>query len=387
MSIYKQPGSPNWYYEFQVNGHRHRGSTGTTNQAKAKAAEAEAKKDAKKRAQHSIGKMTLAEALDRYDETVIKRGTSNGRNYAYQVKRLTDAFGDRTILDDITTERIADWRDRIVSSGKRAPLKGGKMHTMAATRTGLTIGSCNSYLKLLRTVLRAAFMEWKTLLRMPHVPMAGGRRAKTRDLPVPRHLTMAEENRLMLASPLYLQNFLRFLLDTGARSTEACTLVWDHVNNLESNAPATVTFKTDEDAGTKTKNGKERSIYLTDNVRELLIRIRRMQQANGHDTSPSGRVFLGMKRTHKLGPVESFESPFVYARRKAKLDKKVSLHTMRHTFACRLLMATRDLNVVKDALGHTDVKTTQIYAKLIDGALQDGMSKYQEYMASQRKAA
>lgn len=50
----------------------------------------------------------------------------------------------------------------------------------------------------------------------------------------------------------------------------------------------------------------------------------------------------------------------------AGIKKDVSFHTSRHTFATMLLTVGADLYTTKELLGHRDIGTTQIYAKLVD---------------------
>lgn len=48
---------------------------------------------------------------------------------------------------------------------------------------------------------------------------------------------------------------------------------------------------------------------------------------------------------------------------KAKLPPEKTLHSMRHTYALRMLQETKDIYTVKVLLGHAEIKTTEIYAK------------------------
>ena len=54
------------------------------------------------------------------------------------------------------------------------------------------------------------------------------------------------------------------------------------------------------------------------------------------------------------------------AARRAKIDKQVSTHTMRYTFATRMLESGINIRVLQKLLGHADVKTTEIYTHVMD---------------------
>lgn len=59
----------------------------------------------------------------------------------------------------------------------------------------------------------------------------------------------------------------------------------------------------------------------------------------------------------------------------AGINKHISFHSGRHTFAVMMLNLGTDIYTVQKLLGHRDLKTTQIYAKLLDKAKQEAISR------------
>jgi site-specific recombinase XerD len=63
------------------------------------------------------------------------------------------------------------------------------------------------------------------------------------------------------------------------------------------------------------------------------------------------------------------------AARLAKMDKPVTPHTFRHSFAPHLLENSYDIRTVQELLGHKDVKTTMIYTHALRAQRGDWLSK------------
>lgn len=69
--------------------------------------------------------------------------------------------------------------------------------------------------------------------------------------------------------------------------------------------------------------------------------------------------------------------------KRAKITKHVTFHTSRHTFAVMMLSVT-DIYTVSKLLGHRELSTTQVYAKVIDKAKREAVDKMPDLLNTEK---
>lgn len=88
-----------------------------------------------------------------------------------------------------------------------------------------------------------------------------------------------------------------------------------------------------------------------------------------HPGNPDENVFLGLKYSAYNNKQLS---EWIEA---AGIAKNITFHCFRHTFATLQLYSGTDIYTVSKMLGHKDLKTTQIYAKIVDEAKRTAADK------------
>lgn len=151
---------------------------------------------------------------------------------------------------------------------------------------------------------------------------------------------------------------LKFISLTGLRKAELINLRWENVDFTKGAEQMTIESCDDWE----TKTGKSRVIPLLGEALEIVER-QRGKNPTYVFTSPEGNMVHPDRIYHALKQCL------------AELHLEGDVHKMRHTFASKLAMSGIPLPQVGDLLGHTDLKTTQIYVHVAPKHLRDAIGK------------
>lgn len=103
------------------------------------------------------------------------------------------------------------------------------------------------------------------------------------------------------------------------------------------------------------KGKKDRYVPLPQSVLDLMRDYFRIYR-------PKDYLFEGM--TGESYTVRSVQAVFKSAMNRARIKKPIGIHGLRHSYATHLLEAGTDMAFIQKLLGHRDMKTTMIYAKI-----------------------
>ena len=218
----------------------------------------------------------------------------------------------------------------------------------ALVNRGFKPGSVNRVMALVKHIFNLA-ERWEIIQRAPtrNVSKLADNGAKE------RFLSIDELERLLAEikncrSPV-VPDIIEFLILTGARKSEASQLPWSEIDMEEHiwTLPP------------ERNKGKTRKIVpLSQGAMDVLKR----RAGNGSDyVFPNPETGLPMKHMH---------GTWDRIRRKAGLPD-VRVHDLRHSYASFLVNSGRSLYEVQKLLGHADISTTQRYAHLTKGTLQE----------------
>lgn len=192
--------------------------------------------------------------------------------------------------------------------------------------------------------------------------------AGTKGIKLPRVLSEDEVVRLLnqpditTAEGFRDRTMLEVLYATGMRVSELINLTLERV---DLNMKYIIAFG---------KGSKERIVPLGSVAAEFLQQyLGKVRPKLTHEDRNTNIVFLAFGG-HELTRQRFWQIIRGYGR-KANINKALTPHILRHSFATHLLDNGADLRSVQELLGHSDISTTQIYTHLTNKRLRDIYAK------------
>ena len=250
------------------------------------------------------------------DMTIRKFAPKTQSSYIRAVRNFTVFLGRAP--DQASAEDLRRYQLHLASSGVAAP-------------------SLNATMTALRFFFAVTLGRSEITNRMPFV-------REPRKLPVV--LSPEEVTRFLEAAPgLKYRAALSVAYGAGLRANEVVSL---KVSDIDSTR---MVIRVEQGKGRK-----DRYVMLSPPLLALL-------RAYWKAARPQGWLFPGRDRVTPLS-TRQLNRACHFAAQAAGIDKRVSLHTLRHSFATHLLEQKVDIRVIQVLLGHKKLDTTALYSQV-----------------------
>lgn len=290
--------------------------------------------------------MDVNNALDKYINYIsIEKGLSKNtiESYLNDIIKFLNFYNEKTYTSEFSDDDIEDYVLNLSTSG---------MSVSSILRIISSIKGFYVYLisEKLNNKIKLNLIIPKNEKHLPSV------------------LTEQEVNDLLeqpdIKKPNELKDkaMLELMYSSGLRVSELINLKLSNINFPEKILKVTG------------KGSKERIVPIGDFAMEyLLLYMNRVRNISRFKNS--NYLFINTK-TGKPYSRQSFFKKIKYYAMKAGITKKVSPHTLRHSFATHLLENGADLIMVQKMLGHTNIETTQIYTQVTTQRIISAYDKY-----------
>lgn len=266
-----------------------------------------------------------------------KRKNSNRDNWSAAYGYFEKFSNGRVRFADLNEAYFDDFKEYLLSTKSKK-----------SSKTSLSQNSAVSYFNKVKAALKQAFKDGKLQIDL-NAKVETIKSAETRR----GFLTIEELNSLVKTecnNPL-LKRAALFSALTGLRFSDVKKMIWDEIQYIDGQGYF-LNF-----SQLKTK-GVE-ALPISEQAYNLL----------GERKEPTDRVFEGLTYS-------AYENKHLAQWIGASgITKDITFHCFRHTFATLQLFNGTDIYTVSKMLGHKDLKTTQIYAKVVDAAKRDAADK------------
>jgi len=263
-----------------------------------------------------------------FKSLAAKRKASNHDNWVSACKYLETFTKGNLKFSDLNEMFCNDFKDYLLTT------KSNK-----SNKTTLSQNSAVSYFNKLKATLKQAYKDGY-LSNDLNARIEPVKQAETRR----NFLTIEELNSLVKTecnNPL-LKRAALFSALTGLRFSDIQNLVWGELEYIKGNGYF-IQFKQQKTKGVEMMPISEQAFRLLGDRKE-----------------PTNKVFQGLNYS-------AYENKHLYQWiGAAGITKDITFHCFRHTFATLQLSKGTDIYTVSKMLGHRELKTTQLYAKIID---------------------
>lgn len=269
--------------------------------------------------------------IEYFDKVTAKRHVNNSKsiliNWQRAVEFLKQFAGDTLLFSQINN-RVAEEYKRFLLT---APLGGNKKGTISQN-------TASTYFSIFKAALKQAFIDGYLTVDLS-AKIKGIQDQESR-----REYLSVDELNTLAATPCerdVLKRAALFSALTGLRHCDIQKLRWKEIN-IDGNQ-ARLHFTQQKTKGVEYTPISEQALQLC-----------------GEPEKPEKFVFEDLPDPSWIShPLKKW----VVA---AGIKKKITFHCFRHTYATLQLSSGTDIYTVSKMLGHTNVKTTQIYAKVVD---------------------
>jgi len=311
--------------------------------------------------------------IDFLEYLEVDRGLSvlTLRNYGFFLKRFANFAEERGItkpeaISKILVHQFRLHLNRLPSRGPETMKKNTQNYHLIALRTFLKYLIKNDVktlepekIELAKQLPRQVdFLEGGDLEKILEAPLRDSPRSRSGEAGKSDNLQGLRDKAL-----------LETLFSTGLRVSELSKLKVDEIN---LNKP---------EFTVRGKGSKVRLVFLSENSRHWI----KKYLSERHDPNPYLFISHGnINKTESDKPLtpRSIERLVARYARLSGIMKKVTPHTMRHSYATDLLMNGADIRSVQAMLGHSSITTTQVYTHITDQQLRD---VYQAFHGKRRK--
>ena len=277
-----------------------------------------------------------------YLEVEQNRSQKTIKNYDHYLTRLLDYAGDIEI-SDIDNELIRKWRLWLNRLGTN-------------TSDELQKTTQNYHLIALRSFLKFCAKRNIPALSADKIELARTTRKQVTFLTpeeIQRMFDVCDQTTKIGARD---RAILELLFSSGLRVSELVALDTDHINIKR------------REFMVRGKGQKDRPIFISPQAADYIKEYLLMRSDN---VKPLFVRYSGNKKVDTSGnfhrlTARSVQRMVSRTALLAGITKKVSPHTLRHSFATDLLMNGADLRSVQAMLGHSNIATTQIYTHVTD---------------------